>query len=177
MSEQEAVPRDYAEWPPPREGSRRRLAAIAAIVAGLAVSAVAGAYVGARLERGPASHTLLGEITIVRGEGILGGYQDGQPCSGAYGYNDLHTGAPVTVLNGSGATIASGTLNEGRFQLGSTPSQNTCTFAFTVQGVPNTAAYEVRAGSGRRSGPRYTRAELVQHHWRVDLTLGGSDSG
>lgn len=172
------VEADVVEWPPPHGGTRRgpaRLSLVAGVVVGLLLGGVGGAYLAIRHERGAAGHTILGTITIMGGDGILGGYQSGQLCSGAYGYNDLHSNAAVIVVNGSETKIAAATLNAGLFERGETPAKNSCTFTFTVPKVPNSAAYEVQIGTGRRGGPRFTRAELEQDHWRVDLTLGASD--
>lgn len=89
-------------------------------------------------------------------------YSDGGDCVLAGGYEDIQTGAQVTVKDQDGTVIGLGALDVGHIQNGK------CQFGFEVPGVPegrNFYSIEV----SHRGALQYTRATLDQP---LALTLG-----
>ena len=87
-------------------------------------------------------------------------------CIGNGGYADLVGGRQIIVMDGSGQTIAVGEGQPGVLHR----SDNTCEFAFTVEGVPASDFYTIRIGS--REGPTYTFEDLEAMSWHVELSIG-----
>lgn len=91
----------------------------------------------------------------------------GAPCSGdsiADGYSDLVPGAGVTVKNESGEIIATGALTAGTW------IKRACKMGLDVPDVPVAKFYEVEVT--RRGAQRFSRQQLVDDAFIVDLTLG-----
>ena len=109
---------------------------------------------------------LVGTVTLLDadGSGIEAGVSDGSTyCTGIGGYSNIHPGAEVMVLDGSGAIVGVGDLSRGD---GTTVL---CIFGFTVP-VKQADFYTIEIA--RRAGPTYSHDELVADEWTVSLSLG-----
>jgi len=78
----------------------------------------------------------------------------GEPCTTKGGYRDLAQGAPVTVYNGAGTAVATGSLDAGKWFSG-------CMFTFTIPNVPESPVVQVE----------------VSHRGKVPFSLEGAKSG
>lgn len=124
------------------------------------------------IEATPASETYTIEGTVQlrqdRDEPVI--YLDALGhCSGTRGYDDIQTGANVVILDGSGTTLATTTLETADDSDGSRPRSNICEFQFTVE-VPAADFYTLEIG--RRGAPTYSFAEMEDNDWRMDLSIG-----
>jgi hypothetical protein len=92
----------------------------------------------------------------------------GAPCDGgsvADGYGDIGPGTGVTVKNETGEIIATGSVARGRWVA------RACRLTFETDDVPEARFYEVEVG--RRGAQRYSRAQLEDQNFEVDLVIGG----
>ena len=141
---------------------RTRNGAIAA-VAVVAVLVILGS-----LSLGGGSHTIKGSITLTAalGDGpsiALDDYEnaeEGDPCSGLGGYDDMDTGTNVTVRDEDGTLLATGSLEAGILSEVLNDVFFACEFSFKVEDVPDAKFYSVEAS--RRGGldtqrPRWKR--------------------
>jgi hypothetical protein len=90
-------------------------------------------------------------------------------CGGTGGYDDISTGSNIVVLDGSGNTLATTTLETREGFDPTEGSSNVCEFVFTVQ-VPEATFYTIEIG--HRGGPTYSLAEMEDNDWQVDLAIG-----
>lgn len=91
---------------------------------------VFGQHDGPSSPGAPATFTMTGFIRV-HGTPYTDILLDGNGgCSGTGGYSDMNSGTAVTVANGTGQTVATGSLGAGRAQ------DNDCVFPITVSGVP-----------------------------------------
>jgi hypothetical protein len=91
------------------------------------------------------------------------------PCDGSLdtgGYNDLAAGATVTVKNGSGNVIATGSLQEGT----AGGDGSTCSMPFTVADVPQEPFYQVEVAN--RGNVTFSLNQMRNSEWVVSLTIG-----
>lgn len=119
--------------------------------------------------------TLTGTVTI---SGSAVGDQEGA-CQGSGGYSDMRPGASVVVMDGTGTTLATGTLLKG--EVDEERSQRlpirradpwiriTCVLPLTVSDIPHAQFYEVEVG--RRGGLTYSFKEMEAQDWTVELVL------
>ena len=100
-------------------------------------------------------------------------YEEAGGClSGGFGgYDDIHVGAEVIVENDAGKIIGTSELSSVEpVVLDITVSRaEWCRFSFTVT-ASDAAFYQIKIG--HRSGATYSRTDLAEKGWRVDLTLG-----
>jgi hypothetical protein len=89
---------------------------------------------------------------------------DGSSCEGDGGYNDIGSGAGVTVRDETDTIIAVGALAPGRVE------EFSCTFPFFVTGIPNSKFYSVEVS--HRGAIAYSHEQLEQQDWMVSLSLG-----
>jgi hypothetical protein len=89
----------------------------------------------------------------------------GAACKGQGGYADVTSGAPVTVWTANGALIGTGQLGPGTVS-----ALLTCSFPFTIAGVPDSAYYRVVIP--HRGEVAYAKADLAAHGWDVETALG-----
>ena len=109
---------------------------------------------------GPSNgHDLTGSLALRDPDGFEIG-----ACAGSGGYSDIAAGTQVTVKNGDGTIIATGELEAGD------GGGATCTFPFTVESVPDSEFYSIEVG--HRGALNYSKAELADADWNVDLSLG-----
>lgn len=88
-----------------------------------------------------------------------------QPCSGSGGYSDIQPGLGVTVSDGAGKVIGTGSLGAGVAD-----SDTTCSFPIAVPAVPQVDFYKVAVG--HRGEITQSKAELKANAWQVEFTLG-----
>ena len=99
------------------------------ILAGLGVLVLAGCSTGGEPE--PAeTFTMTGELDLGYDQGKY--YSSELNCTGAGGYSDIQSGAPVTVYDNAGQIVALGALGPGRRN----SAEHVCTFKFDVPNVP-----------------------------------------
>jgi hypothetical protein len=112
--------------------------------------------------------TINGSIAV--GHEIPSEYRTGY-CSGSSvgsGYGDIGEGTQVVVKDPTGKIIATGALGSGTWKKGDILSS--CVHPFTVRDIPKADFYTLSIG--RRGDQTYSRSDLEQRGWRVDLTLG-----
>jgi hypothetical protein len=93
--------------------------------------------------------------------------ESGYKCAGSGGYDDIGQGAQVVVKDGSGNTIATGELHEGRSQRSYASS---CSFDFAVTNVSAVDFYSIEVS--HRGAITFSREELEAKGWNVGVTLG-----
>jgi hypothetical protein len=139
----------------------RRLLPIGAVCCGLVIIAAVAVMV-VRLTASD-TQTISGEVAIIKSRGLvnLTFVSDGKRCDGTNGFADLTVGAPVTVMNAAGNTIATGVLGLGH------PVHDAfaCVFRFTVNGVPKQSVYGIEVS--HRGVLRYTQAQVAAHDVRA----------
>jgi hypothetical protein len=133
---------------------------------------------------GNAKHTVSGVMSLDPGEPLTQQYRRalraagddveaadravvGTDCSRGYpttGYDDIRSGAPVTVSNENGTTIAVGTLGPGRVS-----KSLRCVFIFSVS-VPKAKFYRFEVS--HRGQVQKSFDEMKADGWIVSLTLG-----
>jgi hypothetical protein len=107
----------------------------------------------------PATGTVSGVLTLPPG----GSINDGGPCRGWQGYDDIRGGAQVTVSNASGKVLQVGELDDGVLNNeGADYSSRSCEFRFAVADVP--------------TGHRFYRVE-VSHRGEMNLPEARAFSG
>ena len=102
----------------------------------------------------PETLTIAGQLAVEAdvSANLQAGYNDqGGTCLTPGGYDDMHDGAQVKVLNGAGDVLKAGTLDAYGLDVpnGSTSMTDAfCRFDFEVTGVPaGEAVYQVEIGS------------------------------
>lgn len=140
----------------------RRLAALAAISS----CALTLAACGATHADKPKTFAVHGIVNLMDIDGFT--HPDGSSCSGSSGYDDISSGAQVTISDAGGKTIALGELRDGEL-ISDGELAVACQFPFTVRRVPaGKKFYGVEVS--HRGVVRYTSQDA---HDRVRLTLGG----
>jgi hypothetical protein len=99
-------------------------------------------------------------------------YNPADPSIGRYGkgcdvsdtgYDDISTGAPVTVKDKAGTVLASSFLGSG------TSAGSDCTFSLAVE-VPNSDFYQIEVG--HRGAVTFSESDLQSNGWTADLSIG-----
>lgn len=152
---------------PPR--SRRRL--LVGVIAGLVV-VCAGIATLVAVTGGSAAagkQTLTGQFVLIDSD-ILG---DWDSCFGSGGYDDFGAGMDVTVTDGDGKIIATGTtenLTEADEDADTAKEADFfCVVKFATE-VPKVPFYEIEVGS--RGDLSYSQEELAAEDWHVEMSLG-----
>jgi hypothetical protein len=104
-------------------------------------------------------HTVTGSFVLTDTTETFSG-----SCSGRGGYSDVRAGTNVVLKDGDGKLLATGSLGTG------TGIGSTCSFSYSLPGVPEVPFYTIEVGS--RGDLSYSLAEMRSMDWRVDLTLG-----
>ena len=87
---------------------------------------------------------------------------------GAGGYDDIRPGALVRVLDEAGTVVGANQLNGGEiFEIPTLLDR--CRFSWTVE-VEDADFYVIKIGN--REGPTYSRADLEEAGWTVELSIG-----
>lgn len=89
----------------------------------------------------------------------------GSDCTGSSGYDDIRSGASITIRNETGETLATGNLGAGEFFDGVG-----CDYPFTVEDVPDADFYRIEVT--HRGEVEFSRAEMEQNDWEASLSLG-----
>lgn len=147
-----------------RSGSRRRKrvlggAILVALLAGGGFFALRGG--GSLTPRHTIAGTLQLTLTDFTSPTIR---QSGSGCEGAGGYADISEGVGVSLRDGDGKLLAASALGPGR----SSPLR--CTFAFTLENVPEVPFYTIEVG--RRGGLSHSLADVRAMGWSLQLSLG-----
>jgi len=124
----------------------------------------------------PATVTIEGAMTLAIDDSFVAG----DSCSGAGGFDDISAGADVVVIDGSGNTVGTSSLESGEVtdvKIIAGDDRNRfvvrefCIFPFSVGDVASEAAfYTVEVAN--REGPTYSNADMVAQEWKVALSLG-----
>jgi hypothetical protein len=130
---------------------------LAVVLAAVLLHAAVGVMLF-RLQR--PEHRITGNLTLV---GSIGSGEQG--CEGSGGYDDISEGTQVTVSDGSGKTIALGSLRAGR-----QVDRFRCTLDFSIAGVPDADFYKVEVA--HRGALTFSKQELASKGWQVEATLG-----
>lgn len=134
--------------PPPgyrgaQRGPRRAGLVVAGVLGGVLASVlVVGLVAGGSPVVAPATFDVGGTLSLPARSSQIGSFTgsstEGAACEGAGGYSDISAGRAVTVYDPEGTLVGAGVLSRG------TVSYPSCTFAFTVTGVPaGSTLYEV----------------------------------
>lgn len=139
---------------------------------------------------GTSTETVTGTFTLTS-TSLSGGWTS---CSGDGGFSDFGRGMNVTIRNGAGEIIGTGSTRNlsradiGEFDSAETDDLNkystlelTAAFAQLRGSSQCTVWFEVEAGKadfysvavGRRGELTYSAKELADKDWHVELTLGG----
>jgi hypothetical protein len=136
----------------------------------LAAALVAGCGGGAATTPTvPSVHTVTGSL-VLSGDGAVN--ITFPTCAGAGGYDDIHSGASLTVLNEASTIIGTTSLAAGTWanRTDKLAGLAGCWFDFTIPSVPEATFYTVKIGS--RAGPSWSRADMETQSWKISLTLG-----
>jgi hypothetical protein len=118
---------------------------------------------------GSTERTLTGTIETTRWIGTGEGTNGCQPND-----PDLEAGAPIRVTDPDGTLIGTSRLGEPyRFRPeGLDPFySDSCVLAFEVTGLPDAAIYQVALASDLDQIVSFTRADLEDRNWSIQLTF------
>lgn len=90
---------------------------------------------------------------------------DGTECWGVGGYGDLSEGTEVTIRDGAGDLIGTGSLDAG-----TTVGDGDCTFLWKIGSVPEVDFYEIEVSE--RGGITRTLEEMESEGWTVVGSIG-----
>lgn len=136
------------------------LAAITIVV--MALGAVGGRWlIMSSLDR----QTITGSMTLIDSDFF--GRSVGASCSGTGGYSDIKAGANVKLSDGKGNIIATSQLNAGTIE-----RSQRCLFTFSLDDVPDEDFYVIGVGGGRRGELTYSKSEMQDMDWTIDLVIG-----
>lgn len=154
------------------------------LIAGLTIAAagaVGAAVLIPRMQKENEARTLDGSLTITS-QLVHLAVNEGAPCNGLEGYDDVQGGLDVVVKNEDSKIVATGALGTGRAVgartstyepikgLGvQTTTTYSCVFNWSVAGVPHAAFYTVEIG--RRGGGTFSFDELQARGWNLMLSL------
>jgi zinc-ribbon domain len=85
-------------------------------------------------------------------------------CNGSGGFSDIVPGTQVTVKDGDGKLLGTGTLSAGSGDI------NHCSLTFTVAGVPEVAFYAIEVS--HRGALDFSLAQMQTNGWIVGMSLG-----
>jgi hypothetical protein len=89
-------------------------------------------------------------------------------CVGKGGYDDIDSRTQVTVTDGDGKLLATGSLGSGQLKPGTT---TVCIFPIVVDdSLPKKGFYKIEVG--RRGALSYSYSDMQQRDWAVAFTLG-----
>jgi len=89
-------------------------------------------------------------------------------CYGTGGYSDIQGGMSITIKNGTGAIIGTGSTESGQRAKGGYASVH-CIFEFTVDNLPRSDFYSISIG--RRGESNFSFEELQKRNWTISLSL------
>jgi hypothetical protein len=112
------------------------------------------------------SYSIKGSLTLV--DSKIGGTSEN--CYGSGGYSDISAAMPVTIKDGEGKIIATGTTGIGIRPESDEYSAVQCNFDFTVDNVPKADFYSIKVG--HRGELNYSLEEMQKREWKITLSLG-----
>lgn len=143
-------------------------AAVVVVIVGVIVLVGTG---GSSKPKAPATIAITGTMTLSQGGSDFADQNfltsAGRRCNGNGGYDDLSTGAGITVTNPVGTVIATGSLGVGRL-VGANKYFGECVFSFTIPAVPIAKIYGIEVS--HRGVLHYTPAQIRAH--KVQMTIG-----
>ena len=153
-----------------RFGTTRTVRIAAAVVVGVGLIVLATRIISA-------GHTLKGSLDILQtAAGLVNAADapfqvssDGKSCWASGGYTDVEANLPVTVRDAQNNVIGASQLGSGVVNPGGNIG---CGFPFEVGSLPDSTFYVIEAGS-RRGAVSYSREEMEDMKWGVELTLAG----
>jgi hypothetical protein len=114
-------------------------------------------------------HTITGTVVIPGSQHFAiegrGPYDVGDPCFGDAGFDDIRSGASVRARDEAGNIVGLGRLNTGA--LVDIGTARGCEFSWTVK-VEDASFYVFDVANC--GGPSFTRAELEEAGWSVELS-------
>ena len=87
-------------------------------------------------------------------------------CYGRGGYSDIESGVAVTVKDGFGTILATGSLGNGQ----RSAAGGSCRFPFRIRDVKQSDFYSIEVG--RRGSLSYSHSEMLANNWEVAFSLG-----
>ena len=112
------------------------------------------------------SHNILGtlEVDYPTATAVDG---PGAPCNVPPDWGNESIGDQVVIRDGTGTTLATGSLNASSVDDG--PGGPGCKFTFLVPSVPNSSFYTISVDG--HSGPQYSESQLLASGWTMSLNL------
>ncbi|WP_331728602.1 hypothetical protein [Streptomyces sp. NBC_00158] len=141
MSNEQVIPPMPTEQPAPTPTPRPAwlvpaVTAMAGLAFGIGSTLAVQAVTAEEKPAKPKTFTLTGTV-VIKGERTAVVQTASGNCGGVGGYNDLRTGASVTVYGKAGAIVSTGSLGASSpGSMSTTAAQQTCSFSVSVDGVP-----------------------------------------
>ena len=162
---------------PPAASSRKRWWLLGGIAAAIAILLGVGVYTGTHHGSGgstpkttePSTHTITGTLVVDYPNET---YSVGDSCSVPLGFGGESVGDQAVVTNGSGATIATGSLTLGLFVGYGDIGPNVpggCGFRIVIPNVPRSSFYQVTIDG--HGSPQYSESQLQGAHWKLSLVV------
>ena len=111
------------------------------------------------------TYTIKGSLTLTDSD--IGGSES--YCYGKGGYQDLSGSLPITIKNGKGEILATGSTNSG-IQPQIEPSSIKCVFEFSIDKIQKSDFYTIEIA--RRGQLNFSFDDLKKQNWIVALTIG-----
>jgi hypothetical protein len=118
------------------------------------------------------THTVTGTVLLVDQDNFSSetplNPHVGETCTGRDDYSDIEPGAPIHALDEAGSIVGLSSLPIGEIIFVRTRSFG-CKFSWTIE-VEDTDFYVFEIAD--REGPTYSRADLEEAGWTVELSIG-----
>ncbi len=111
------------------------------------------------------THTVKGTVEVLSYATFALGPAGASHCGVPPSYGGEMDGEKVTVVNGSGRALRTGTLSNSVVMA----DGNGCQFSFTVPDVPNSTLYSVKFG--HHMGPVYSLSEMQAANWKMAFSV------
>lgn len=111
------------------------------------------------------SYSIKGNLSLITSSGL----GSGSECKGYKGYSDIYGGQQILIKDGKGEVIAVGSLGTGVRD--SQYPNVACNLSIVVNNIPDSDFYQIVLGSGKRGSLIYSKQELQQKKWSVNVSL------
>lgn len=111
------------------------------------------------------NYAIRGSLKLV--DSNLGGTDSN--CYGTGGYSDIQAGMPVTIRDGQGKILATGSTGSGSHPNDETYGSVQCVFNFQLENIPKADFYSIEVG--HRGQLNYSFTEMEKRGWQVSLSL------
>lgn len=118
------------------------------------------------LPQAPSVYSIRGSLNLI--DSKIGGTLN--KCYGTGGFDDIGPSMPVTVRDGKGNILATGTTGTGSQPQNSEYAAVECTFKFQVDNIPKSNFYSIEVN--RRGELNFSFEEMQRKNWEVNFTLG-----